>query len=206
MPIFGGVTIPVIEPLYPVYGEITDVLGLGLNNLSSVLRINGPGCSALLTGDTEPTGWARLSSSNVQSNVLKFPHHGAWNDPDVGIILDTVVPSIVVLSVGTDGYRYDHPNRHVFFALAEHGVRLLCTQATQRCGLVSASVTRSAVMTDFTAEVGKGGIGNTSSKGCPCAGTVVIDLADQPLIRQPTRAFHRDTIIQRYYPMHQCAP
>jgi len=205
VPEFGRVTVPVIEPLYPVNGELPDLLGLGFNNLSSVLRINGPGCSALLTGDIEPAGWARLPrNSHLRCGVLKFPHHGAWSDPDVGIILDAVAPSIVVLSVGTDGNRYDHPNLPVFTALAERGVHLLCTQATQRCGLVNESVTRNAVMTDFTAEAGKGGIGVTTSRGCPCAGTVVIDLTDQPHIRQPTRAFHRDAIIKRYYPTHRC--
>jgi competence protein ComEC len=204
VPVFAGVRVPVIEPLYPIYGKMPDLLGLGFNNLSSVLRINGSGCAALLTGDIEPSGWARLPSNNLRCGVLKFPHHGAWSDPDVGTILDAVVPSIVVLSVGTEGDRYGHPNLHVFSALAERGVHLLCTQATQRCGLINESVTRSAVMTDFTAEVDKGGVGVTSAKGCPCAGTVVIDLADQPRVMQPSRAFHRDTIIHRYYPKHQC--
>lgn len=205
VPVFGSVAVPVIEPLYPVYGEMPDVLGLGFNNLSSVLRIHGPGCAALLTGDIEPTGWARLpSNSDLRCGVLKFPHHGAWNDPDVGTVLDAVASSIVVLSVGTDGNRYDHPNLHVFSALVKRGVHLLCTQATQRCGLVNELVTRSAVMADFAGEEAEGGVEGTSSKGCPCAGTVVIDLADQPRVIQPDRAFHRDTIIQRYYPMHRC--
>jgi len=190
--------------LYPAYGETPDLLGLGFNNMSSILRINGPGCSALLTGDIEPVGWQRLTKKDIQCSVLKFPHHGAWRDPNVGAILDTVRPSTVIVSVGTEGHRYDHPNAHVFDALSKRGIELLCTQATRRCGLIDELATRSALMKDFTADTVSGGYGVTSATGCPCAGTVVIDLADRPHVRQPSRAFHRDTIIKRYYPTHQC--
>ena len=93
----------------------------GLNNTSVVLHIISSGSSALLTGDLEPAGWKLLQENrpHLHSDVLKFPHHGGkWNAEDTKSLLDAVQPSVVVISVGTEGEKYKHPNKEVFQTLA----------------------------------------------------------------------------------------
>jgi beta-lactamase superfamily II metal-dependent hydrolase len=41
-----------------------------------------------------------------------MPYHGgAWNASDTKTLLDAVQPSVVVISVGTVGEKYKHPNQ-----------------------------------------------------------------------------------------------
>src|SRR5207249_9883258 len=146
-----------------------------------VLRIKGSGSSALLTGDLEPEGWQQLQANHpdLQSDILKFPHHGgAWDQVSAEELLDNIQPSVVVISVGSEGYKYKHPNEHVFVALAQRPhIRVLCTQATDQCQKVVLNH-RDAVMRQLKAEADKNDylmIG--SRRGCPCAGTVIMALA-----------------------------
>lgn len=108
------------------------------------------------------------------------------------------------MSVGTKGQRYDHPNDHVFNAIRNRNMHLLCTQATGKCGISDASRTRASVSAAFRERGGLALPMAPVDNECPCAGTVVIDLADTPQIRQPNTAFHRDAIIKPHYKKHQC--
>ena len=136
---------------------------------------------------------------------MKFPHHGGWRNGDPEELLDVVAPSIVVISVGTSGSRFDHPNLRVLDAISEHSdVRLLCTQATEKCSKVLAQ-TRSAVVTLFEAESRNENVFFVEQLGCPCAGTVVVELGNSVEIIQPTKYFHHDTVIHGYFSDdHKC--
>ncbi len=203
----------VIDVLQPWHGQIGGLLASGVNNTSAVIKVRGAGTSALLTGDIEPAGWIPLAhSSSVHADVLKFPHHGAWVGGDAASLLADVQPSIVVMSVGTEGTRYKHPNVPVFDALAARaGVRVLCTQATTQCGAVDAQNTREAIAREHHEEServvppGSAGVASPgrAKDACSCAGTVVIDLKEQAHIVRPNLAFHR-RIIGTHLPTHQC--
>ena len=147
----------------------------------------------------------KRNSADLSSDVLKFPHHGAWKDGNPDDLLETVGPSIVVISVGTNGSRYDHPNSHVFDALAQRPeVRLLCTQVTDKC-TTAVSEKREAIIERFkehTADTGKFFV---EQSGCPCAGTVIIELGSKAQILQPSAQFHREHIIKANYAQHKCA-
>lgn len=126
--------------MYLVHPYASDFIGLesqGLNDTSVVLRVIGPGSSALLTGDLEPAGWQQLRKNHpdLRSDILKFPHHGgAWQAVDADDLLNTLQPSAVVISVGTEGGKYKHPHKDVFAALSTRPhIRVLCTQATSQC-------------------------------------------------------------------------
>jgi hypothetical protein len=194
--------------LHPSAANITRLEARGLNNTSVVLRIIGPASSALLAGDLEPIGWQQLVAKypDLHCDVLKFPHHGgAWKDNDVNNLLDVVDPSIVVISVGSEGQRYNHPNPSVFEAISKRPhIRLLCTQATNQCR--QSVLNQKNVVTDLLkAQANKSGrkfIG--SNRGCPCAGTVVIELKDKARVLQPNILFHQESIIMPHFTDHKC--
>lgn len=202
-----GTITQAIRILQPSHSQMGGLIQLGLNNTSAVLRIEGPGSSALLTADIEPAGWSELTRrhSDLRSDVLKFPHHGAWKEAEPANILGVVDPSIVIISVGTDGVRYDHPNRQVFSAIRDRPTtKLFCTQATIRCvenPTAHKVAVEAALETDATL---RGTRQVRTSRGCPCAGTIVIELSDQVRILQPNRSAHRDQIIKRFFNAHQC--
>ncbi|MCI0691509.1 hypothetical protein L0337_05815 [candidate division KSB1 bacterium] len=198
----------VIEFIHPWEADLLDLIGHGLNDTSGVLKINGSGSSALLTGDLEPTGWEYLKKNhtNLRSDVLKFPHHGAWKDRNPDDLLETVNPSVVVISVGTIGRKYGHPNSHVFKIIAQRPqTRLLCTQVTDQCSS-EISQNRSEIIKLFTKQAAETGNFFIEQTGCPCAGTIVIELGQSVRVLQPSLEFHRDQIIKAHFSeQHRCS-
>lgn len=202
-----GISLPlqgVIELLHPWEIDIPDLLSRGLNNTSGIIKVNGSNSSALLTGDIEPSGWAQVDDKGrLQSDVLKFPHHGAWKD-DVAPLLDMVNPSIIVISVGTTGIRYGHPNPDVFAAIAQRpNVRLLCTQVTEQCTSDLAKKQSQISETFKQYAVDNPAFFHVEQRGCPCAGTVIVELGESVRVLQPVIGFHRKDIIERFND-HQC--
>lgn len=197
--------------LHLIHPHLSDLLGLetrGLNNVSGVLHIAGFGSSALLTGDLEPDGWQLLKSNHpkLHSDVLKFPHHGAWKDRDVDSLLDSIKPSIVIISVGSEAYnKYKHPNAHVFDALAARpSIRVLCTQATDQCH-EHVQQKKDSVMNQLKAQADKSGFPVIGSKrGCPCAGTIIVELGQEACVIQPESRFHREIIIKPNFKTPKC--
>lgn len=204
-----GILVRSLHLIHPHFSDFLSLETRGLNNVSGVLHITGLGSSALLTGDLEPDGWQLLKSnhSELHSDVLKFPHHGAWKDRDVDSLLDSIQPSIVIISVGSEGYnKYKHPNAHVFDALAARPhIRLLCTQATDQCQQRVLQKSP-AVMKQLKAQASQTGFPIIGSKqGCPCAGTIIIELGKEACILQPELKFHQEAIIKRNFKeMHKC--
>jgi Predicted hydrolase (metallo-beta-lactamase superfamily) len=178
-----------------------------LNDISIVLQVTGTGASALLTGDLEPLGWQSLKDQNyeLKSDVLKFPHHGgAWNEAETDDLLSVVQPSVVAISVGSNN-GYDHPRSDVFNAIQKrHDLRLLCTQATDKCQ-ASVQSERNNVIIQFQKQAKKdlSFFLPPRDKQCPCSGSVIIELRDKPLIVQPNTAFH-ESIINDHFKEHRC--
>ena len=195
----SGLQMPgvVLEFLHPWWGDVPSLASAGkLNNLSTVLRVSSVlGASVLLTGDLEPEGWDVLvnNSSDLSSNVLKFPHHGAWNRGDVDAILDQVCPDIVVMSVGTVGCKYHHPNPHVLAALQSRTeITVLCTQATNLCADALEYVKKQVeqILASVPGELS----GISVDTGSPCASTVLIELDNHARVVYPPQHIHRQII------------
>ncbi len=125
-----------LQILHPPYIDYQELRMSGLNNISIVLRVIGTSARALLTGDLEPEGWQYLKGKypDLRSDVLKFPHHGGtWEEDEANDLIATVKPSIVVISVGSNN-SFNHPHPGVFASLSkQNNIRLLCTQATDKC-------------------------------------------------------------------------
>jgi competence protein ComEC len=194
-----------IELLHPISGDIGRLMQSGkLNNLSTVLRVSNGDASVLLTGDLEPEGWDVLleNTPDLSSNVLRFPHHGAWGREDVDTLLERVHPQVVIMSVGTIGHKYRHPNPHVFEALKRRKeIKVLCTQATRQCTPDPKEVKdRVQVLLE---EIESEFSGLATNKGCPCASTIIIELGDQARIVYPPQDTHSQ-IVAECFPSAQC--
>ena len=193
-----------VKFLYPIHGHISTLLDLGLNNTSGIMRIQGAGTTALLTGDIEPAGWRHLASfcPDLKADVFKFSHHGAWLNADVHEILMAVQPSYVVISVGTEGIRYHHPNSAVFAELAKQDITLFCTEATNQCGATHPLI-RASILNSYSKTLDHLAI--HPQQGCPCAGTVIMELGETVRVLQPEIRFHQETIINGHFATAQCA-
>ncbi len=202
-----------VDFLFPYVAHLPRARALGYNNTSIVLRVRGSGSSALLTGDLESAGWELIPRRKLaaKADVLKFPHHGAWkrrdgSPADANRFLNEVGAKIVVFSVGSRQRGYNHPDPHVFAAARAAGTTILCTQATQHCGLVAPEAERHQTEPLLRAQLGASGAAPIlCTSGTPCAGTVIIDLEDTPIIRSPNPAVHRQQIVERVFSnLHQC--
>ncbi len=199
-----------IQLLYPYATDLYRWGPQGLNNTSVVLQFLGPASSALLTGDLEPEGWRVLQAiyPDLHSDILKFPHHGgAWNESNTKALLDAVQPSVVVISVGTVGEKYNHPNKEVFDVLSSppySHIRVLCTQATKQCQ-AAVSDQKQSVIQCLDQQAGDNGLKRIGSKrGCPCAGTIIVELGEKARVVQPTTVFHQEKIILPHFRAHKC--
>jgi competence protein ComEC len=200
-----------IKIVHPYSADFSILETKGLNNTSIVLHVTGPNSSALLTGDLEPAGWRYLQENHpddLHSDILKFPHHGGkWDATNTASLLDAVQPSVVVISVGTEGEKYKHPNKEVFDVLASppySHIRVLCTQATKQCQKTVRDQKKSVIeWLDRQANTsGYELIG--SKRGCPCAGTVIAELGERACVFQPTSIFHQEKIIRPHFYAHKC--
>ncbi len=111
------------------------------NEASLVLRVDGPGGSVLLTGDTGPAAQTALlddpaTRALLDVDVVTVPHHGSRH-VDLALYEATTAGEAVV-SVGGDN-RYGHPAPEVLEAVRATGARV---HRTDTDGTVHVEVSR----------------------------------------------------------------
>ncbi len=129
---WDGVRFAMLHPFADDYRH-----GARTNAISCVLRVVGAdGASALLTGDVEAPGEARLvararadPAASLRSDVLLVPHHGSHTS-STDAFLDAVRPRVAVIQVGYRS-RYGHPAPEVVARYAAHGIPVV---RTDHCG------------------------------------------------------------------------
>lgn len=159
-----------------------------VNNASALIRVSFTGKRVLFAADIQGKGWkwAFERSSDLQADVLKFPHHGAWyqatgTQPVIDDVISRVSPNLIVLSVGTNN-RDNHPHPNTLSMLKTYGARFVCTQATRRCHSLLRPPGNRATACAGTVEVLlKDGL--FSVKPEVAEHDVVIDLFDNPQCR-----------------------
>ena len=123
---WDGVRFAMLHPFADDYRP-----GAKTNALSCVLRVvGGDGASALLTGDVEAPGEARLvarargePAASLRSDVLVVPHHGSRTS-STDAFLDAVHPAVAVIQVGYRS-RYGHPAPEVVARYAAHRIAVV---------------------------------------------------------------------------------
>jgi competence protein ComEC len=129
---WDGVRFSILHPFASDYRP-----GAKTNALSCVLHVvDALGRGALLTGDVEAAGEARLvararvdPAATLRSEVLVVPHHGSRTSSTDGFLV-AVRPQVAVIQVGYRS-RYGHPAPDVVARYAAHGIAVV---RTDHCG------------------------------------------------------------------------
>ena len=124
---WDGVHFAVLHPLASDHA-----LGLKANAVSCVVRVQGQGGSALLTGDIEAAQEAALlqrEGAALRSDVLQVPHHGSRTSSTAAFI-DAVQPQVALVQAAYRS-RFGHPAPDVVARYAERGVAVV---RSDRCG------------------------------------------------------------------------
>ena len=129
---WDGVAFAILHPFPSDYRP-----GAKPNAISCVLRVvDALGTSALLTGDVEAPGEARLVAraradpdAVLRSDVLVVPHHGSHTS-STAAFLDAVRPRLAVIQVGYRS-RYGHPAPDVVARYAALGIPVV---RSDHCG------------------------------------------------------------------------
>lgn len=102
-----------IKILHPDHDDITKAIACShrKNDASVVVQLLFGKFSILFTGDLSAHGWKWLKARNLNlsSDILKYPHHGAWFK-DIPDLIDNINPQYVILSYGESSEkRYSLP-------------------------------------------------------------------------------------------------
>lgn len=120
--------------LHPTRAEYDDPR-TKTNDRSCVLRIDGAGGSALLTGDVEAISEARLlrkAPGWLRADLLVVPHHGSRTSSSLPFVR-AVAPSLAIVASGYRN-RFGHPKPDVLARYTGRGVEVA---RTDRAGAVT---------------------------------------------------------------------
>ena len=148
VPAEKGTTTPTMDEitfqiLYPSVLDVTQAK-IKENALSLVLQLRYGAFTMLLPADIDGIGLSKLlkRSTNLDSQIVKIPHHGAWSDHSEDNwrkLLDNSDPEFAVLSVGSRN-PYKHVKPELFQELWSRqqspNTRLrkfVCTEVTRTC-------------------------------------------------------------------------
>lgn len=97
------------------------------NDSSLVFKLSVRNFDILYTGDVEEDGQLKLLNKNLKSEILKIPHHGAYNNDKNNLekFFEKVNPIISIISVGNN--TYGHPNKKTLSILNNLNSKILRT-------------------------------------------------------------------------------
>jgi len=176
------------------------------NQTSAILRLTCGGRRIIFSGDATIEAWEYLSSkmSNakpLRCDIMTIPHHGGNITTNSSreesyqkrLYSHIIRPEYGVISVGTYN-RYGHPCAASITALKAAGVRVLCTQITDKCcgdlesiRSLRRTITRPA---RSTKDVSKTQGGRT--KHVACFGTVVAEVSENNVRISNLAAYDED--------------
>lgn len=170
--------------LYPCLSDLAEAhLKNNCNDTSIVLMLNYNNHKILLPGDLEGRGWHNLVdrllkySKNINCNILKLPHHGAYyeyiENQTLGTeeILNYACPNVAVIS-SSQNEKYQHPSINTIIKLKEKRINTYCTQVTDVC-----HVDRSTIKDEITKELACC-YDEYNPNWCPCSGDIIIAISD----------------------------
>ena len=98
------------------------------NNNSVVIKLEYKNFSCLYTGDIErgrENQLVKISSSNLESDIIKIPHHGSLHSSTPAFI-KKVNPKVAIISCGHNN-KYGHPNIKTLERLEKNGIDIYRT-------------------------------------------------------------------------------
>lgn len=97
------------------------------NDSSLVFKLSINDFDVLYTGDIEENGQLNVLNQDLKSEILKVPHHGAYNNDknNVEKFLTKVTPLISIISVGPNSY--GHPSKNTLNILNTLNSKILRT-------------------------------------------------------------------------------
>ena len=98
------------------------------NNNSVVIKLEYKNFSCLYTGDIErgrENQLVKISSSNLESDIIKIPHHGS-STSSIPAFIKKVNPKVAIISCGQNN-RYGHPNIKTLERLEKNGIDIYRT-------------------------------------------------------------------------------
>lgn len=115
----ANTTVEVFSPIKDTYDN--------LNSYSPIIKIKYKNISFLFTGDSESSDEKSVLSNNknISADVLKVGHHGSSTSTSMDF-LNSVNPSIAVISVGTDN-KYNHPSKDTLDRLNSKNIKIYQT-------------------------------------------------------------------------------
>lgn len=165
----NNLTIKILHPDIVYMAKRSTQRSPNLNEESLVLRVTYGMTSAILLADLEAGGISEVlsicSDEDLEAQIVKTPHHGAWNKPsaDLEKLLDKIKPQIAILSVGSKNI-HGHVKPELFNKLLQLKTsslkQFICTEATKTC--VNSRSERHGL--------GKKGLQNVQ----PCAGDITV--------------------------------
>jgi beta-lactamase superfamily II metal-dependent hydrolase len=191
----------------PTYGQLSGAQGRADPNYASVIvRLEVGALRVLIAGDSDGRSWRKAMSrgEDLQANVLRLPHHGGALPPgadraSLDEILDAVGASHHVISVGTTRPHHPDPSTLRVLGARARSARVLCTEINSMC---LGGSTLSAVRTKHVEQDDPHSL-QFRSDGCPCAGTIVVEVHDEGWTLMPDQASHNRVIHSLGSPMCQ---
>ena len=168
----------------------------GPNRTSAILRLTCDGRRVIFSGDATIEAWEYLFSKMsdkkpLRCDIMTIPHHGGNITTDSPmeaseqkkLYSEIIKPDYGVVSVGTYN-RYGHPTEASISALKEAGVKILCTQMTERCcdDLESIRSLRSTVTKPSRSMAKPVKTQGGKSKHVACFGTIIAEVSSDRVI------------------------
>lgn len=166
---------------------------ISTNSISAVIRLTFKGEPIILfTGDLDHIGLQNISPEEIdmKAPILVFPHHGGLSGSADTVtfareLCGRVAATTVIFSIGRS--QHDTPNPAVVGAIRQAlpGVRIACTQLSERCAATVPGIEPSHLAPGFAR--GK------ERRAC-CAGSITIRFVDRVAV--PDVAAHRRFIAE----------
>jgi beta-lactamase superfamily II metal-dependent hydrolase len=198
----GAVEIEILAPSSAVAlggagGEDLEGRSLTSNAMSVVIGLmHNDSRVALLPGDIDDVGLDNLlrTQSNVEAQILVFPHHGgkAGTTSDIAFaqkLCGLVKPNLVLFSIGRK--RFDNPREHIMQGVVSTvpDAHIMCTQLSEKCA-AELPTSKFAHFANLPAH------GSGNSNNCCCGGSISIQINGKQTTYVPPFNLHRQFVMK----------
>jgi competence protein ComEC len=194
------------------------------NQTSAVLLLHCDGRRVVFSGDATIEAWEWLAQRFLQPkplfcDVMTVPHHGGNISASPSqeaacqrrLYTDLIRPEFGIVSVGTFN-PYGHPNAETVKALREAGVKVLCTQMTERCASDPESLrsSRSVLAGPSRSTRNRHMTASGKSRNVACFGSVVAEISETRVKISHLDRYKRDmdalSSLKGFYPLCRTKP